>query len=138
MRRDAFLVGAMASLLVTMALISYATSNLNLSKSNINRLVYPPVVTPAQASAILAEVDKVKPGSDAEEATIRAIVQKHLGTVKSARGQNLIIRVRLADGPRKFRSILILENAADEAAAMAVSDPGMPAEKPTKGKTSTK
>jgi hypothetical protein len=141
MRRYAFLVGVMTSLLLTMASIAYASSNLNLSKSNINRLVHPPVVTPAQAAAILKELDQVKLGGAAEEATVRAIVQKHIGAVKSARGQNLIIIIRPADGPRKFRSILILENAADEAAAIAVSDPGMPAggyEKSTKGKTSTK
>jgi hypothetical protein len=136
MRRYVFLVGAMASLLVTTASISYAVSNLNLSKSNINRVVYPPAVTPSQATAILAELDKVPPGAD--EATIRAIVQKHLGAVKSARGQDLIIRVRPAGGAQKLRSILILENAADEPAAIAVSDEGASGPKPTKGKTSTK
>ena len=111
MSRHAFGVGALVGLLLA-ASISYATSNLNLSKSNINRVVHPPVVTPAVATAILTDLDKLPPGAD--EATIRATVHKHLGTLKSAHGGNLIIRVRPPGGAPKLRTILILENAADE------------------------
>jgi len=128
----------MTSLLVMMASISYASINLNSSRSNVFRLVYPPVVTPAQATAILAELGKVKPGGDVDEATVRAILQKHIGAVKSARGQNLIIIIRPGAGTPKLTSILILENAADEAAAIAVSDPGVPSDKSSTGKKSTK
>ena len=138
MTRYVFLVGALTSLVVTLASVSYAATNLNSSRSNIYRLVYPPVVTAAQATAILAELDKVKPGGDVDEATVRGILQKHIGAVKSARSQKLIIIIRPSDGPRKLKSILILENAADEPQAIAVSDEGAPADKSSKGKKSTK
>lgn len=132
MGRRAFLAGAMVGLLVALASTSHGTSNLNLSKSNIYRLVYPPRVTPAQASAILAELDKVKPKGDADEATVRAVVNKHVGAVK--RGSNLVIVVRPATGAQK-KSILILEQASDEPAALAVSDEGAGGSKPVKGKS---
>ena len=135
MTRYVFLVGALTSLVVTLASVSYAATNLNSSRSNIYRLVYPPVVTAAQATAILAELDKVKPGGDVDEATVRGILQKHVGAVKSARSQKLIIIIRPSDGPRKLKSILILENAADEPQAIAVSDEGVSS---SKGKKSTK
>jgi hypothetical protein len=126
---------AMASLVMTIASLSYGATNLNSSKSNIYRLVYPPAVTPAQAAAILAELDKAKPKGNANEATVRAIVNKHIGAIKSARGQNLVIVVRPAAGPGKLTSVLLLESAADEAEALAVSDEGAGDPKPVKGKT---
>ena len=138
MTRYVFLVGALASLVMTLAAVSHAATNLNSSRSNVYRLVYPPVVTPAQATAILAELDKVKPGGDVDEATVRAILQKHIGAVKSARNQKLIIIIRPAGGTPKLKSILLLENAADEPQAIAVSDEGAPADKSSKGKKSTK
>ena len=136
MRTSVFV--AVASLVVTIASLSYGASNLNLSKSNIYRLVYPPAVTSAQATAILAELDGVKPRGDADEATVRAVVQKHIGAIKSARGENLVIVVRPAGGPQKLKLILIPESAADEAAALAVSDEGAGGSKPVKGKSSAK
>ena len=129
---------AVASLVMTIASLSDGASNLNSSKSNIYRLVYASPVTPAQATAILAELDRAKPRGDADEATVRAIVNKHISTVKSARGENLVIVVRPAGGTQKLKSILILENAADEAAAIAVSDEGAGGSKPVKGKSSAK
>ena len=129
---------AVASLVMTIASLSYGASNLNSSKSNIYRLVYAPPVTPSQAAAILTELDRVKPKGDADEATVRAIVQKHIGAIKSARGEDLVIVVRPAGGAQKLRSILILENAADEAAALAVSDEGAGGPKPVKGKSGAK
>jgi hypothetical protein len=129
---------AMASLVMTIASLSYGAANLNSSKSNIYRLVYPPAVTRAQAAAILAELDQAKPKGDADEATVRAIVQKHIGAIKSARGENLVIVVRPASGPQKLKSILILENASDEPAALAVSDEGASGPKPVKGKSGAK
>ena len=55
-----YIFGAIASLLVTMVSISWAATNLNSSKSNVYRLVYPgDLVTQEQASAILAELDKI-------------------------------------------------------------------------------
>ena len=124
---------AVASLVMTIASLSDGASNLNSSKSNIYRLVYASPVTPAQATAILAELDRAKPRGDADEATVRAIVNKHIGAVKSARGANLVIVVRPAAGPQALTSVLLLESAADEAAALAVSDEGVGGKKPVKG-----
>jgi hypothetical protein len=138
MRTGVFVAGAMASLILTIASLSYGATNLNSSRSNIYRLVYAPVVTPIQATAILAEVDKAKPRGDADEATVRAIVHKHVGAIKSARRGNLVIIVRPASGAQKLKTILILEDAADEAAALAVSDEGASGPKPVKGKTGAK
>ena len=127
-----------AGLVAMIASLSYGAANLNSSKSNIYRLVYAPPVTPAQATAILAELDRAKPRGDADEATVRAIVHKHIGALKSARGENLVIVVRPAAGAQKLKSILILESASDEAAAIAVSDEGAGGSKPVKGKSSAK
>jgi len=42
------------------------TSNLNLSKSNINRLIYPGnLLTPVNAQALLADLDKINPPDEA-------------------------------------------------------------------------
>ena len=65
-------------------------------------------------------------------------MQKHIGAIKSGRGENLVIVVRPASGPQKLKSILILENPADEAAALAVSDEGASGPKPVKGKSGAK
>ena len=128
-----FVAVAMGSVLVAMASLALGAANLNSSKSNIYRLVYPPAVTPAQAAAILAELEKAKPKGNADEATVRAIVNKHIGAIKSARGANLVIVVRPATGPQALTSVLLLESAADEAAALAVSDEGAGGKKPVKG-----
>ena len=138
MRMHLCLVSVTVSLVMAIASLSHGATNLNSSKSNIYRLVYAPPVTPAQATAILAELDKAKPRGDADEATVRAIVHKHIGAIKSGRGENLVIVVRPASGPQKLKSILILENAADEAAALAVSDEGASGPKPVKGKSGAK
>ena len=138
MRMHLSLVSVTVSLVMAIASLSHGATNLNSSKSNIYRLVYAPAVTPAQATAILAELDRVKPRGDADDTTVRAIVHKHIGAIKSARGENLVIVVRPARGPQKLKSILILENAADEAAALAVSDEGAGGPKPVQGKSSAK
>ena len=138
MRTRMFLVSVVAALVVAIAALSYGATILNSSRSNVYRLVYVPAVTPAQATAILAELDRAKPRGDADEATVRAIVHKHIGAIKSARGENLVILVRPAGGAQKLKSILILENATDEAAALAVSDEGAGGSKPVKGKSGAK
>ena len=54
-----FLVAAITSLVATMASISWAAANLNLSKSNINRVIYSTGgMTSTQAAAFVAELDK--------------------------------------------------------------------------------
>ena len=58
-----FLVAVITGLVATMASISWASANLNLSKSNINKVAYDPaVVSPTQAAAILAKLDELGPG----------------------------------------------------------------------------
>ena len=47
-----FVAVAMGSVLVAMASLALGATNLNSSRSNIYRLVYPPAVTPAQAAAL--------------------------------------------------------------------------------------
>ncbi|HMH52232.1 MAG TPA: hypothetical protein VK548_18485 [Candidatus Acidoferrum sp.] len=114
MKRYVCLVGAMA-ILLTATSIPYATSNLNLSKSNVNVVVADPdAASAAQTTAILSEVDRLPPGAD--EAAVRKVVEKHVSAVKSARGGDLVIRVRAL--PQNRRAILILKNAADEEAAL--------------------
>ena len=69
-------LSAIASLLVMMLSVSYAASNLNLSKSNINRLVYPTdLVSEAQANAILAELDKG--GRTVGAGQVTEIIKRH-------------------------------------------------------------
>jgi hypothetical protein len=126
---------AIASLVMAIASLTYGAVNLNSSKSNAYRLVYAPAVTPAQAAAILAELERTHPKGNADETAVRAAVQKHIGAVKSARGGNLVIVVRPPVGAGKLTSVLLLESAADEAAALAVSDEGAGGQKPVKGKT---
>lgn len=134
MKRYVFLVGVMTSLLVTMASISYASINLNSSRSNIYRLTFDTsVVSSTEAAAILAELDKAHPRGDATEATVQTVLRKHLGK-KYESIQKLTIQP--AAGPGKLTSIIILKNPGDLPAAIAVSDPGTPSEPSKKGTTS--
>jgi hypothetical protein len=64
--RRLFLVGAIATVSVAVASISWAT-NLNSSRSNIYRVIYDTeAVTPDQASALLGELDKLGPADEAK------------------------------------------------------------------------
>ena len=119
------MVGALVGLLLS-ASVSYAASNLNLSKSNINRVVHPPTVKPTVATAILIDLDKMLP--TANEGTVQEIVRRHLGTVKSSSGHDLVIRVRPVPGPQKGWAVLIMEDAGDdsEAARIAGTGPAAP------------
>jgi len=114
-----FLVAAITSLLVTMASISWATSNLNLSKSNINRVVSDGM-TSAQAAALVAKLDKM-PRVD-EAAVKQGLQQLRIPT------NFQLIRII----PGKPTTVLLLTKPELEAEAtrIAVNDPGMPAEKP--------
>ena len=115
---------AVVLLLLAIAPISWAGANLNLSKSNVNRVVYDAAaVTPAQAVAILKELDAFGPGVN--EASVRKLLEKHgakAGLIKK-------ISVRPPERARKETLILLLSNPADEAQAIAVSDEGIPAPK---------
>ena len=122
MSRHVFVVGALGGLLLAATAISYAASNLNLSKSNVNRVVHPPTVKPTVATAILIDLDKMLP--TANEGTVQEIVRRHLGTVKSSTGHDLIIRVRPVPGSQKGWAVLIMENAADESEAAKIAGTG--------------
>ncbi len=125
-----------AAVLVGMASLAGAATNLNSSRSNIYRLTYSTtLVTPAQAAAILADLDKT-PGMD-EAALKRALPQilKKNG-VDPARVKKTLVRP--GDKERKSMSVIILDRPEDEPAAIAVSDEGVPAAKPPKKGGTTK
>ena len=110
---------AITVLFVTMVSIAWTATNLNSSKSNIYRAVYDSAaVTPAQAAAILKELDKFGPGVDG--ATVSKVLEQHgvkAGLIKK-------ISIRPPERTRKETLILLLSNPADEAQALAVSDEG--------------
>ena len=117
-------------LILAMASPVRAAINLNSSKSNAYRLTYSTTaVTPAQAAAILADLDRT-PGMD-EAALKQALPQilKKTG-VDPARVRKILIRP--ANKERKSMSVIVLDRPEDEAAAIAVSDEGAPGNKPAK------
>ncbi len=74
--RRLLMSGTITSLIVAIALISWAATNLNSSKSNVYRLVYPAdLVTSAQAAAILADLDK---SGQVDEAKLRQLLQQQI------------------------------------------------------------
>ena len=114
---------------------SWAATNLNSSRSNIYRVTYDTeVMSSAQAAALLAELDKLGPS---DEATLKqwlaANFKKH-GI--RADGIKKIVVLPASSG-RKTITVILLKNPADEAQAIAVSDPGSSADdyKPKKGTT---
>ncbi len=132
--RGKYVAGATVIFLLLAALSSQAASNLNLSKSNINRLIYPAdTVSSAQAAAILADLDAATQQSQGrinlEGAVNEALTKQGLET----KIKKIIIKPASAAG--QLTTIIILSNPADEAQAIAVSDEGVPANKPKKGST---
>jgi hypothetical protein len=132
--RGYFLAGAIAFFLLSAVLISQAATNLNSSKSNVYRLIYPAdTVSQAQAAAILADVETATQQSQGrinlEGAVSQALTKQGLGT----QIKKTIIRPASVAG--QLTTIIILSNPADEAQAIAVSDEGVPADKPKGKKT---
>ena len=120
------MVAVITSLLAMMASISWGASNLNSSRSNIYRVIYATDgMTSAQAAALVAKLDKM-PRVD-EAAVKKALKELNINT-------NFKL-IKIISG--KPTTVLLLTNPADEAEAkrIAVNDPGMPAEKPSKGTT---
>ena len=112
-----FILGAISSVLVAMLSLSWAGSNLNSSRSNVYRVVYDTtVVSPAQASGILADLDKA--GRTISAGQVTEIIKRH--GVQTDRVKKIVIRP--ADKTRKQTTILLLTNLADEPQAIAVSD----------------
>jgi hypothetical protein len=124
--------GLTVVILFSAVFFSQAATNLNSSKSNVNRLIYPAdTVSPAQAAAILADLDTAtKSGGrvNLEGAVNEALKKQGLET----KIKKIIIKPASARG--QLTTIIILSNPADEAQAIAVADEGVPADKPTKGK----
>lgn len=117
------------ALLLSAASIVHASANLNLSKSNVNRVVYDSsAVSPAQAAALLAELDRMGLADEAKLKQWLPANFKRLG-IAPEKVKKIVVRY---DAARKSMSVILLANPADEPAAIAVSDPGMPADKPTK------
>lgn len=124
--RRLFGIGAITGLLVAITSICFAATNLNSSRSNIYRVTYDTeVVSPAQASALLADLDKLGP---ADEATLKrwlpATFKKH--GVQADRIKKIVVLP--ASNTRKTITIIFVRNPADEAQAIAVSDPGSSAD----------
>jgi hypothetical protein len=113
-------------------LYTQAATNLNSSRSNIYRLIYPAdTVSQAQAAAILADLDAATQSQgriNLDAAVSQALTKQGL----EAKIKKTIIRPATATG--QLTTVIILSNPADEAQALAVSDAGSPADKPTKGK----
>ncbi len=103
----------------------HAATSVKSSKSNSSErvAVYDSVMTPTQATAFLAEWDKIPLGST-NEAAVRGILQKVLGN-KAGSIKKIIIQ-----NDRKPPRIILLGDPNNAPAAIAVSDPGMPADKP--------
>lgn len=114
--------------LVAMESASWGSINLNSSKSNIYRVTYhPSVMTSAQATAFLGDLDK---NPRADDATLRRFLQSHGVRVESIK---TILR-RPADKTHKLPTIFFLTDPADAPAALAVSDEGTPSDKSSKPK----
>jgi hypothetical protein len=114
--------------LVAMESASWGSINLNSSRSNIYRITYPPsVMTSAQATAVLGDLDK---NPQADDATLRRFLQSHGVRVENIKK---ILR-QPADKTHKLPTIIFLTNPADAPAALAVSDEGTPSDKPSKPK----
>jgi hypothetical protein len=130
--RGIYIAGAAVVFLLLMIPLPRAGSNLNSSKSNIYRLIYSTdVVSPAQAQAILADLDA------AAQSGARVNMEGAVNEALKKQGLDTKIKktiVRPASAAGQLTTIIILSNPADEAQAIAVADEGVPAEKPTKGK----
>lgn len=114
------ILGAISGLLMTIASLSWAKSNLNSSRSNIYRIIYDDqVMTQSQATAIGGALDKMGQRV-VDETTLRGILKDN--GVQIDRIKRVIIEA--ARSGRKDGTIILLESPADEARArrMAVSD----------------
>jgi len=113
---------------------AFSASNLNLSKSNVYMLVYPSdVVNPSQAASILSELETVKKQGQARvsiESALKKVLEKH--SLDQKIKKTIIIP---PDEKQSLTRIILLSNPGDEAQAIAVTDEGVPADKPVKRKS---
>lgn len=128
-----YLACAAVLFLILGVMVSRAASNLNLSKSNVNRLIYPAdTVSQAQAAAILDDLDSVMQSGG--RVNLQAAVEEAL----KKQGLDTKIKKKIIQPPsaaQPLTTVIILSDPADEAAAIAVADEGVPADKPKKGST---
>ena len=110
-------LGAITGLLLTLALVSSATSNLNLSKSNVYRLTYHAgILTGAQATAMLAELDRLGPMSEAKLKLWLPANFRRFG-IKAENVKKTLILPPGTAGPQT--AVILLSDPADEARALA-------------------
>lgn len=128
-----FSLSVITGMLAMVVSLAPATTNLNSSKSNINRLVYPAdLLSQTQASAVLAELDRA--GRTVGAGQVTEIIKRH--GVPAERVKKIVILP--AEKPGNVVTIILLTNPADETQAreIAVSDSGSvgtkPVPKPTK------
>jgi hypothetical protein len=120
-------LSAIASLIVMMLSLSHAATNLNLSRSNSYRLVYPTdLVSDTQAKAILAALDKA--GRTVGAVQVTEIIKKQ--GVQTDHIKKILILP--ADKPGNQITVILLTNPADatQAREIAVSDSGAVGPKP--------
>jgi hypothetical protein len=89
-------------------------------------------VSQAQAAAILADLD------DATESGGRVNLEGAVNEALKKQGLEIKIKkiiIKPSSAPGQLTTIIVLSNPADEAQAIAVSDEGVPADKPKKGTT---
>ena len=106
---------------VALGSLSLASIALNSSRSNVYRLVYPSdVMSQAQATAVLAEMDKISP---ANEATVKKWLTQNLKRhgVQAERIKEILFVP--ATNTRKQHTIALLTKSPDEPAALAVACP---------------
>lgn len=114
---------ALAVALVALVSISWAATNLNFSRSNIYRVVFPVgAVTSTQAEAILKEIDK---SGQVGEAQVRQILEK--AGVRAASIKKIFWQP--PGKTSKLPTLFLLTDPTQEPAAIAVTDEGAPGEK---------
>lgn len=119
----------LALALVAMGSAAWGSINLNSSRSNIYKIAYPPsVMTSAQATAVLADLDK---NPRADDAALKRILQSHGVRIENIKQ---ILR-QPADKTHKLPTIIFLTDPKDAPAALAVTDEGTPSDKPSKPKS---
>ena len=108
------MVGSVTSLVVAMVSISWAAANLNLSKSNINKVIYSTDgMTSTQAAALVGALDKITRVDD-------AAVKEALRKLSIPDKFKLIRIIPAAQRSERIPLILLLTNPADEAEAKRI------------------
>jgi len=110
--------------LVALASISWASSNLNSSRSNAFRLFYnDALMSQAQADALLADMDKTGSANEAKLNKFVAVSLEKHGVKPGAVVKTII---RPPDKTHPQTTIILLIKGDDEAAAITASDRAVP------------